>query len=124
MDLQQTVNENGLVDGSEVHYLINQALSNKQRKELHVPSRAEVVSSVVAEPHEDIVLTQGYIPKCGRLQGLFWVGCNVSFGSVAMSNSVWQYVLDGSARHSCEPGEYPPQYVWTTLSGKPLGDKI
>ena len=37
------------------------ALSNKQPKELHVPSRAEVVSSVVAEPHEDIVLTQGYL---------------------------------------------------------------
>ena len=48
LDLQQTVNENGLVDGSEVHYLINQALSNKRPKELHVPSRAEVVSSVVA----------------------------------------------------------------------------
>ena len=84
LDLQQTVNENGLVDGSEVHYLINQALSNKQPKELHVPSRAEVVSSVVAEPHEDIVLTQGYVTKCGRLRSVlgrlqyqFWVGCNV-----------------------------------------------
>ena len=77
MDLQQTVNENGLVDGSEVHYLINQALSNKQPKELHVPSRAEVVSSVVAEPHEDIVLTQGTYQNV--------VGCKVCFGSVAMS---------------------------------------
>ena len=37
------------------------ALSNEQPKELHLPSRGEVVSSVVAEPHGDIVLTQGYI---------------------------------------------------------------
>ncbi len=37
------------------------ALSNKQPKELHVLPRGEVVSSVVAEPHEDIVLTQGYV---------------------------------------------------------------
>ena len=32
LDLQQTVNENELVDGSEVHYLINQALSTSNQR--------------------------------------------------------------------------------------------